>query len=497
MSLRIAFATPELQSLARKTSLAEVSESLARTMRQEGADIRVFVPWTRDLSVAAMAEVEPVGEVRVRDGQGKQTVQIHKGLLGDLPIVLIDHPQLLRGRNLYAEDEGPYPDNWRRFALYSRAVLESLPLLGFEPDIIHCMDWTTGLIPVLREIEYVAKQPDHAASKAGTFFAVHNLAMQGAFEREILPHIGLPHRIFQHVHGVELAGKVNFLKAGCEFATILGVSSPTQATRIQETDRGYGLEDTFRRRSKELVGITSGVDYRAWDPSNDPLLPQTFSSRDKELIGKKKCKAALQTALGLDNGARVMLAAVLGRFDADSGFDLLAEVMTAVLERNVEVVLMGSGKHEILERVRTMETTFAGRCRLIEGYNTSAAHTLLGGADFMIQSSHFHSSNSLVAIGMRYGVVPLIYAQSGLDDTVVDYEKDKRHGTGFTFGKYTGDGLLEGVDAVRRAYKEAAEWRTITHHCLKQDFSWQATARNYLKAYRRVTRRTKTQVIDD
>ncbi|MBI5365326.1 MAG: glycogen synthase [Planctomycetes bacterium] len=481
----------------RATSLAEVSESLARTLRQEGADIRVFLPWTADLNTSSLAELEHVGEVRVRDGQGKQPVQVHTGLLGDLPVVLLDHPQLLRNRYPYAAEEGPYPDNWRRYALYSRAVLESFPMLGFEPEILHCMDWTTGLIPVLREIEYAAKQPDHPAAKAGTFFAVHNFALQGSFEREILPHIGIPHRLFQHVHGVELAGKVNYLKAGCEFATIIGVNSPSQSERLQGTDRGYGLEDTFRRRHKELVGITNGVDYRAWDPSNDPLLPQTFSSKDRELNGKRKCKASLQAAMGLDNGARILLAAVIGRFDADSGFDLLAEVMTQILERNVEVVLMGSGKHDILERVRTMETTFAGRCRLIEGYNASAAHTLLGGADLLIQPSHFHSSNSLVAIGMRYGVAPLIYAQSGLEDTVIDYEKDKRKGTGFTFTRYTGEGLLEGVDLARRAYNEAAEWRTIAHHCLKQDFSWQASAREYLKAYRRVTRRTKSQVIDD
>ena len=481
----------------RATSLAEVSESLARSLRQEGADIRVFLPWTADLNTAPLAEVEHVGEVRVRDGQGKQALQIHTGLLGDLPVVLIDHPQLLRNRRPYGGEEGPYPDNWRRYALYSRGVLESLPLLGFEPEILHCMDWTTGLIPLLRETEYATKQPDHPAAKAGCFFSVHNLALQGTFEREILPHIGVPHRLFQHVRGIELAGKVNYLKAGCEFATILAVNSPSQVVRIQGTDRGYGLEDTFRRRHKELVGITNGVDYRAWDPSNDPLLPQTFSSRDRELVGKRKCKASLQAAMGLDNGARILLAAVIGRFDADSGFDLLAEVMTQILERNVEVVLMGSGKHDLLERVRTMETTFAGRCRLIEGYNASAAHTLLGGADLLIQPSHFHSSNSLVAIGMRYGVAPLIYVQSGLEDTVIDYERDKRRGTGFTFSKYTGEGLLEGVDVARKAYKDAAEWRTVAHHCLKQDFSWQASAREYLKAYRRVTRRTKSQVAED
>jgi starch synthase len=490
--LRIAFVTPELQSLVRRTSLAEVAESLARTLRQEGNDVRVFLPWHGDLALHPLADLQSVGEVRVKDGATRQSIGIHTGLLGDLQVVLIDHPQFFRARHPYGNEEGPYPDNWRRYAIFCRAVLESLPLLGFEPEILHCMDWVSGLIPLLRELEYATKHPEHPASRAGTFFSIHNLAMQGAFEREILPHIGLPHHLFQHVHGVEAGGKVNYLKAGAEFATIVGVQSPSQAERIQEIDRGYGLEDTFRRGHKELVGISNGIDYRAWDPSNDPLLPQTFSIRDKELAGKKKCKTSLQQTLGLDNGARIPVAAVIGRFDADGGFDILAEVLTAVLERNVEVVLMGSGRHEILDRVKTMEQTFTGRCRLIEGYHVNSAHTLLGGADLLILPSHYHSSNALCAIGMRYGVVPLIYASSGLDDTVTDYGKDPRRGTGFTFRNYTGDSLLEGLDAARALYKEAADWKTLAMRCLKQDFSWQTTAKEYVKAYRRVTRRVKT-----
>ncbi len=491
--MKIAFVTPELQSLVRRTSLAEVSESLARTLRQEGGEVRVFLPFHAEMQLGPLADLRQVGEVKAKDGPAKTGVMIHTALLGDLPIVLIDHPQLFRSRHPYGDDEGPYPDNWRRYAVFCRAVLESFPLLGFAPEIIHCMDWVTGLIPLLRELEYVPRQPDHPASRAGTFFAIHSLAMQGTFEREVLPQIGLPHQVFQFVRGVELHGKVNFLKAGAEFATIVGVSSPSQALRIQETDRGYGLEDTFRRRSKELVGITHGIDYRAWDPSNDPLLPQTFSIKDKELAGKKKCKTSLQQALGLDNGPRIALAAVIGRFDADSGFDILAEVLTSILERNVEVVLMGSGRHEIIERVKTMEQTFAGRCRLIEGYQVNSAHTLLGGADFLILPSHYHSSNALVAIGMRYGVVPVVYGSSGLDDTVIDVEKYPRKGTGICFRNYSGDGLLEGIDLARKHYKEANDWRSIVVRCLKQDFSWQTTAQTYLKAYRRVTRRVKNQ----
>ena len=245
-ALKIAFVTPELNALVRRTSLAEVSESLPRTLRQEGGDVRVFLPFTADVNAAALQDLKQVGEVRVKDGVSRTTLTVHTGQLGDLPIVLIDHAQILRARHLYSEDDGtPYPDNWRRYALFSRGVLESLQLLDFAPDVIHCMDWTTGLIPVIREIEYAAKLPDHPASGAGTLFAIHNLAMQGEFERDVLPQIGLPHRVFQYVHGVELNGKVNFLKAGAEFATIVGTHSPSHAERIQQTDRGY----TSRTRS--------------------------------------------------------------------------------------------------------------------------------------------------------------------------------------------------------------------------------------------------------
>ncbi|MBL8859018.1 MAG: glycogen synthase [Planctomycetes bacterium] len=495
--MKIAFVTPELNALVRRTSLAEVAEFLPRTLRQEGSDVRVFLPFTRDLNTEPLQDLEQVGDIRVKDGASKITLSVYTGHLGDLPIVLIDHPTLFRSRAPYGDEEGPYADNWRRYAVFSRGVLESLPLLNFTPDVIHCMDWTTGLIPVIRELEYAAKDPDHPASHAGTFFAIHNLAMQGPFEREVLPHIGIPHRVFKNVHGVELQGKVNYLKAGVEFATIIGVHSPSFAERVQTTKRGDGLEESFRRRAKELVGITNGIDYKAWDPSNDPLLPHTYSLKDKDLNGKRKCKDALQKTLKLDTGARTAVAAVIGRFDADSGFDILAEVLTRILERSVEVVLIGSGKSEILERVRTMETTFAGRCRLIEQYNVGAAHALLGGADFLILPSHFHSSNSLCAIGMRYGVVPIIYSGSGLEDTVIDVESDVRHGTGFTFKNYSGDSLLDGLDAARKHYKEAAEWRTLAMRCMKQDFSWAATAQSYLKAYRRVTRRTKSSAVDE
>lgn len=490
-ALKVAFVTPELQSLVRRTNLAEISEYLPRTLRQLGTDVRVFLPFHRDIDPDELVDLRTVGTVRVTDDDGELEVEIQEALSDELPIVLVNHPELFRARHPYGDDSGPYADNWRRYAVFARAVLEATELLDFAPDLFHCVDWTTGLIPVIQALEYAGKRPEHPGAKAGTYFGIHNLAMQGAFEREILPKVHLPHRLLKSIDGFELGGKVNYLKAGAEFSTIIGTHSPAQAARIQEIDRGDGLEETFRRRKKELVGVLNGIDYRTWDPSADPLLAESFSAKDETLKGKRKCKTTLQSSLRLDNGPRTPLVTIIGRFDSDSGFDILAEALTPMLERNIELVLMGPGQADILQRIRTVEETFTGRCRLIEGYSIHSAHTLLGGADILLLPAHYHPSNALCAIAMRYGVVPVVYAHSGLEDTVRDLSVDPKGGTGILFPHYTSDSLLDGIDAARALYKKAPEWKRLVLRVLKQDFSWQESARNYLKAYRRVTRRKR------
>tara|TARA_R110002072_G_scaffold67230_8_gene165257 strand:- start:12 stop:1493 length:1482 start_codon:yes stop_codon:yes gene_type:complete len=492
--LKVAFVTPELLSLVRRTNLAEIAEYLPRTLRREGADVRVFIPHAKEIDSGRLADVSHAGTVTVKDGEGTCKIDLIQGRLGEVPVILFDHPTWFRDRHPYGDDRGPYADNWRRYAIFSRAVLASFEVLEFKADVIHCMDWTSGLIPILHQLEHVQPNPKHWMARTGTYFAVHNPAMQGSFEREILPKIGVPHEYFRAIEGIEHGGKVNYLKAGAEFATIVGTHSPTQVDKVDELPAGTGLNDTMKRRKKELVGVMNGIDYRAWDPSTDPLLAQPFGSEDKDpTIGKKKCKAAVQQAMKLDNGPRTPLLAIIGRFDSDSGFEVLAEALTPMLERNIQLVMMGPGQPEILERMHTIEQTFSGRCRVIEGYNVNTAHVMLGGVDMLILPGHFHASNALCAIGMRYGVVPIAYAYSGLEDTIVDLETDTKNGTGFVFPHYESESLLDGIDAARSHYKDAGDWRDVVKKCLGLDFSWMETARNQLKAYRRVTRRVRSK----
>ena len=489
--MKIAFATPELKSLVRRTQLAEIAELLPRTLQGLGADVRVFLPFSKDIDVESLGPLEESALLRIRDGSTRTPITIRTGYVDGLTVHLIDHETLYRNRHPYGDEDGPYLDNWRRYAIFARAVLEGFGPLAFTPDVIHCLDWTSGLIPLVQKLEYEGR--DHPAAKPGTFFAIQNLAMQGSFEREILPKIGVPHTYFRNVEGVALGGRVNFLKAGAEFATIIGTTSTSKAAELVDSDRGDGLEDTFRRRAKEMVGVQSGIDYRTWDPATDPLLVQNFSNTQKDVPGKRKCKARLQEGLKLDVSPRTPLVAVIGRFDADSGFDILAESLTPILERNVQLVLMGPGPPEIIERLHTIEQTFAGCCRVIEGYDVGTAHTLLAGADVLLLPGHYHATNALAAIAMRYGVVPMAYAHSGLQDTLVDLEDSPKKGTSILFSRYESDALVEAVDAARAIYKKASDWKVVLKRCMEQDFSWAESGREYLKAYRRVTRRLKSR----
>ena len=331
--MNVAFVTPEFYSLVRRTNLASVAESLAVALQEAGNKVMVFIPRSAGMAEEHTGRAIEIGRVTVRDHEGEDVeFRLLETRVKDLPVVIFDNDRWFNRRNPYGDENGPYLDNWRRYALFSRAFLEGLEVLGFTPRVIHCMDWTTGLIPAYHDLEYADREEPHAAKNAGTWFSVHNLAMQGSFERDVLARIGIPHSEFREVGGVALDGKVNFLKAGAEYATVIGTHSLSHAERIQEQDRGYGLEELFLRRKKELVGIPSGIDYMAWDPQRDPALVANFSATDRDPIkAKLRCKAALQKAMGLDNGPRQPIACLVGRWDADNGFELLANIFPDIL----------------------------------------------------------------------------------------------------------------------------------------------------------------------
>lgn len=490
--MNVALVTPELYSLIRRSNLASIAESLAHALIVSGNQVKVFIPRSAEMDPDLLLRAVEVGKVTVEDPfDGPIEFTILETRIKDLPVLIFDQPRFFNDRNPYGDDSGPYDDNWQRYALFSRAVLEAMQELKFAPRVIHCLDWSTGLIPVIHELEYRDRADNHAAKNAGTWFSIHNLAMQGIFERNIMPRIGLPNSIFQEVDGVAHEGKVNFLKAGAEFATVIGTHSLAHAERIRQKDRGHGLEALFNRRAKEFVGIHNGIDYMAWDPTRDPALVANFSTDDNDPTkAKLKCKAALQKSLGLDNGPRQPIACLVGHWDANNGFDLLANSFPDLLERGLQMVLLGAGPTELTKKLKTLEMTFAGRIKIIEGFTPHVAHQMMGGADILLMPSHYQPSNPMFAIAMRYGIAPLVYNRGGLEDKVIDMGESAT-GTGFHFDPFTPEGLIDGVDKALAFYKNATDWKALVKRCLAEDFSWERTAEEYTKAYRRVTRRAR------
>ncbi|MEZ6003506.1 MAG: glycogen/starch synthase [Planctomycetota bacterium] len=488
--MKVAFVTPEFLSLVRKTNLADIAESLPRAMAAQRAQVMVFLPYTQDIDAKLLPQLSRLGSLEVPLGDSHVPVTYWRGQLGDLSVVLVDHPTAFENKHPYGDENGPYLDNWWRYALFSRAVLEGFALADFTPDVIHCLDWTTGLVPVFHRLHCLGVE-SHPAHRAGTWFGVHNRAMQGSFEREILPKIGIPHEYFRAIEGVEQGGKVNYLKAGAEFATILGTHLPHQLVDLVAHRRSDGMDETLERRKKEVVGIQNGVDYRHWDPKTDPVLAKNFGPEDQELVGKKKCKAYAQEHYNLDVNPKVPTVFVIERFDSDNGFELLNAALTPLLERGLQLVLMGPGQPEIIDRLRMVEQTFPGSCKVIEGYNVHAAHQLLAGSDAFLMPAHDYSTHTLAAIAMRYGCAPIGYAHNGLEDTLIDMGANPKTGNGYTFPHYSAESLMKAIDRMRTDFKTAATWKGVVQRCVEADFSWDACAAEYLKAYRRVTRRIR------
>ncbi|MEZ5975886.1 MAG: glycogen/starch synthase [Planctomycetota bacterium] len=421
----------------RKTNLADIAESLPRAMARQRPGDGVFAlhPGHRRQTLVPALRL---GSLEVPLGDCSHVpVTYRRGQLGDLSVVLVDHPTAFENKHPYGDENGPYLDNWWRYALFSRAVLEGFALADFTPDVIHCLDWTTGLVPVFHRLHCLGVE-SHPAHRAGTWFGVHNRAMQGSFEREILPKIGIPHEYFRAIEGVEQGGKVNYLKAGAEFATILGTHLPHQLVDLVAHRRSDGMDETLERRKKEVVGIQNGVDYRHWDPKTDPVLAKNFGPEDQELVGKKKCKAYAQEHYNLDVNPKVPTVFVIERFDSDNGFELLNAALTPLLERGLQLVLMGPGQPEIIDRLRMVEQTFLDRA--IEGYNARGSPA---GSDAFLMPAHDYSTHTLAAIAMRYGCAPIGYAHNGLEDTLIDMGANPKTGNGYTFPHYSAESLMK------------------------------------------------------
>jgi starch synthase len=388
---------------------------------------------------------------------------------------------------LYQEDGEDYPDNAQRFAAFSLAALELVKRSATPPDIIHCHDWQTALVPIyLRNLFH----EDEFFRNTSVVFTIHNVGYPGLFPAQILPRISLCKDLFT-MDFLEYYGKVNLLKGGIVFSDFITTVSRKYAEEIQTKEYGSGLEGVFRSRRDRLQGILNGVDYDFWDPATDKLIPARFSPEN--MSGKSVCKKALLERMGVR--MPVLERPVLGivsRFAPQKGFDLIAEIAERLAALDIYIVALGTGDPVYEDLFRHMTSRYPDKFLVAVAYDNTLAHQIEAGSDMFLMPSRYEPCGLNQIYSLKYGTVPIVRATGGLDDTIEAF--DGKSGTGFKFTEYTGAALLRTIERAIAAYHQPEVWRQLVNNGMRKDFSWGRSAEQYLEIYQ--TLRTRTAALE-
>lgn len=475
--MHIAFAASECVPFSKTGGLADVVGSLPQALAELGHEITVYVPRYRSTKLEnpriAISSITVAFDDRYRfcsvlDGGVRSGVQYY----------FVDYPPFFDRDALYGTPLGDYHDNAERFALFCRAVLESTKILGV-PDIFHCHDWQTALIPILLETLYLE---DPVFLQTRCVFTIHNLGYQGLFPPEVLPLLMLPWDLFTMAK-LEFYGKVNFLKGAIDAADYLTTVSKKYAQEIQTAEYGFGLEGVLRARAATLVGILNGVNYSEWNPATDNMIAANYSAEDA--AGKAKCKQDLLKEFGLAPDTLLPVVGIVSRFAGQKGFDLIQSVADRMAREELIVIALGTGDRAYEDMFRRLNKQYPQKFSVKIEFNNRLAHKIEAGADIFLMPSKYEPAGLNQLYSLKYGTVPIVRATGGLDDTIEQYDAATGKGTGFKFKEYSGEALLDTVTAAVVAYRDSQKWRKLMHNGMVQDYSWAAAAREYVKVYER------------
>jgi starch synthase len=481
--LKVLFLSSEGVPFAKTGGLADVAGALPGALKQLDVDVRLALPYYR-LVREGNFKVRPVlKNMKIPLGSEKLTANVLETQTEDgIPVYLIERDDLYDRPNLYGSAVGDYYDNLERFCFFSHAALILSEALLFSPDLIHCHDWQTGLVPAFIKGPY--GEPS-TLTGTPTVFTVHNLGYQGLFPAGKLPVTGLSKEEFFHPEGLEFWGKISLLKAGIVYSQAVTTVSPTYAREIQTPEYGLGMEGILKQRRSSLHGILNGVDYGVWNPAIDSHLPYTYSPRKME--GKRRCKESLIQEMGLDPAIiKKPLLGMISRLDNQKGFDLLIEILDEILEMDVGLILLGSGDELIQNAIQEAAIRHKGQVGFEMGFDEPLAHRIMAGVDIFLIPSRYEPCGLTQMYALKYGTVPVVRATGGLDDTVVQLDPLTKEGNGFKFGPYKAAAFVSAIRQAVNLFQDPRTWKRLMANGMKADFSWDKSARRYLEIYRSV-----------
>jgi len=472
--MKILFVSSEGLPYSKTGGLADVVEALPKALVEMNHEVAVLLPQYRGNKITSTL----VSSLTVALGDTLRFPAIGEGgSVAGVRYFFVGDPTLFDREQLYGDKKGDYPDNAERFAEFSRAAIEFTKRIWL-PDVIHCHDWQSALVPVLLRTQHAN---DPVVRSLPVVFTIHNLGYQGLFPATALRSAGLPQSLFS-MDALEYYGNINYLKGGLLFADYLTTVSRRYAKEIQTAEYGCGLEGVIRSRADRLVGILNGVDYGTWSPESDTFIAQNYSAHN--LDGKKACKKNLLELFRLpaENMDRPLIG-VVSRFVDQKGFDLIALQADDLMKENVAIVALGAGAPEYEDLFKQLAEKFPGRVGVKIGYDNALAHKIEAGADIFLMPSRYEPCGLNQIYSLRYGTVPVVRATGGLDDTIQDFDPKTNQGTGFKFVNYDGVSLLQCVRAALSVYREPKAWQQLQKNGMAKDFSWKASAAAYVTLY--------------
>src|SRR6202048_4148254 len=477
--MHIVFAASECVPFSKTGGLADVVGALPRALVAAGHQVSVYLPRYRETLLKDARTVVKSVTVPFDDHYRFCSI-VSGGERSGVSFYFVEYPPFFDRDALYGTSAGDYPDNAERFALFSRAVLEGSKILGV-PQVFHCHDWQSALVPVLLRTQYAEDPAFRAVAPVST---IHNMGYQGLFPPDTLPLLTLPWDLFT-ISKMEFFGSVNFLKGALVLSDFVTTVSKKYSQEIQTTEYGFGLEGVLRNRAATVTGILNGVDYEEWSPETDKFIVARYSSQD--LSGKLQCKKDLLNAFGITNAdSKVPVIGIVSRFAAQKGFDLIAQIMDRLAREEMIMVVLGSGDKLFEEMFQRLHNTFPNKIAIKVAYDNAIAHKIEAGADMFLMPSRYEPCGLNQIYSLKYGTVPIVRATGGLDDTIEPWDARTGKGTGFKFSEYTGEALLLTIKQALTAYRDQTSWQALMRNGMNKDFSWNASAREYGKIYERV-----------
>ncbi len=476
--MRIIIASPEAVPYVKTGGLADVAGALLSALRERGEQVSLVLPLY--LGIRERFPLHDTGRTfTLRMGDISLSGAVWVSDRSAVPAAYFIECEELFGRpELYGTARGDYHDNALRFAFFSKAVLETCLIFNIRPDIIHCNDWQTGLVPLYLKDLYRGRPPFR---KTATVLTIHNLGYQGLFSKLDLRYTGFGWEYFT-VDRLEFHDMLNYLKAGLVYADVINTVSLTYAREILTAEHGFGLDGLLRSRKAVLYGITNGIDYAEFDPSRDKLLPARYSKDN--LDNRAECRRVLREQAGLEKKQRPVIGLV-GRFASQKGLDLVAGAVDDLVRMGVDLVILGKGEEHYHGLLTAFAVKYPGRVSVTIGFREDYARLIYAGADFFLMPSRYEPCGLGQLIALRYGSIPIARRTGGLADTIRDYDVRTWHGTGFLFEDYSAEALLAAVRRALSVYRSADRFQCLLHDAMSENFSWERAAGRYLLLYRK------------